>query len=176
MTYLKKEADDIRLILEENEIDYKIIPGKGNLENTMGVSTSRQFEILVKSDLLTKAYDLINDFLENDNSRVDLSQFSDAEINDIVLNPDGWHDSFVCEAKKISKQRNINIYQDIIDDCNNTFSDLEKFPGYEEYINKMQDIHKYIDSNSEVIYFSKWKQLSKLLIVFGFNPRSLLHI
>lgn len=170
MTYLKKEADNIRLILEENEIDYKIISGKGNFETSMGVSSSQQYEVLVKSELLTKALDLINEFLENNNEEIDLSQFSDAEINDIILNPDDWHDSFVSEAKKIIKERNINIYQDIKENLHNNFSDFEEFPDYETYIEEMKDIQKYIDSNSEVIYFSKWKQLSKLLIVFGSIP------
>ncbi len=114
-TYEKTEADNIRVILEEKRIDHKINLGKGNMETALGVSNSRQYEIIVKKEDYNSAKVLIEEILEKNTADVDFSKYTDDELRDIIINSQDWHVTFVDEAAKIAKMRGIKITRENIE-------------------------------------------------------------
>lgn len=105
----EKEAFKSRLLLEKNNISHKYFCSRNNIEKAYLTSNSNPTEIWVKKEDFEYAYSILNHNNNEEILNVDINNFSDEELIDIIKNPDEWHKSFINEANKIAKIRKIEI-------------------------------------------------------------------
>jgi len=112
----EKEAYKSRVLLEENSIKHKYFCSRNNIEKAYLISNSNPTEIWVNKEDFNLAYEIIRtDTSSNENDNINIKDFSDDELIDILKNADEWHKSFVKEAKKNITERNIVIDNNEID-------------------------------------------------------------
>lgn len=112
----EKEAYKSRVLLEDNNIKHKYFCSRNNIEKAYLTSNSNPTEIWVDKEDFNLAYEIIRtNTSSNENNKINIEDFSDKELIDILKNSDEWHESFVKEAKKIIKERNIVVDKHEID-------------------------------------------------------------
>ncbi len=115
-TYEKEFAENIRVVLEEHNIEYKIKFAQNNIESTFGMQNSTQYEFYINKDSYHEASGLIANLEEQLEEDIDLNSYSDEDIRDIILNQYEWHENFIKEAKLIAVKRNIPINEKEIEE------------------------------------------------------------
>ena len=112
----EKEAYKSRVLLEKNDIKHKYFCSRNNIEKAYLISNSNPTEIWVNKEDFNLAYEIIRtDTSSNENDNINIKDFSDDELIDILKNTDEWHEYFVKEAKKNIEERNIVIDKNEID-------------------------------------------------------------
>lgn len=105
--YEQDKANQIKVLLDKYEITSKINYSRNNLEVTLGQQTSNVIEIYVFENELDKATEVIQHILEEEEIELDINDYSSEELQEIILNKDDWHDTFVDQAKVILENRGI---------------------------------------------------------------------
>lgn len=115
-TYEDELTNHIRAILEQNDIDFKVVFGKNNMETTLGMQSSNPTEFYVYKDDLGNALNLIEGLNSSGEKEIDVEAFDDEEIKEIILNPEEWHDTIVRQAERIAKKRRLEISDNEIEE------------------------------------------------------------
>ena len=110
----RDKAQQIKIILDKNNIESKINFSRDNLEMTYGQQSSDPIEVYVYEKDFEKGNEVIAFLFEDTEDELKIDEYTDKELEEIVLNPDDWHKSFVEEAKVILDQRGIKIEQEEI--------------------------------------------------------------
>lgn len=107
--YEQSQAEQIKVLLDKNEITSKINYSRNNLEVTLGQHTSNLIEIFVYESDIENALELVQRITDNIEEEIDISDYSIDELKEIILNKDDWHESFVIRAEEKLKEIGINL-------------------------------------------------------------------
>lgn len=104
-----------KILLERNHIFHKYIRGRSNIESAFISSNSNPYEIWVQTIDFEKSYELVKEIIpENDQDIVNVQNFSDEELSEIINNTDEWHDSYITKAYEEYIKRGYIINEDEI--------------------------------------------------------------
>jgi len=118
-SYLEdKEAYKARILLDKNKIHNKYFCSRSNIEKAYLISNSNPTEIWVKQLDFENAYNIINQNKLDEENDIQITDFSNDELINIIKNKDEWHESFINEAVKLIKKRNIPINEEEINQLN----------------------------------------------------------
>ncbi len=124
--------EQIKLILDENNIHYKIEDTIPSFDVTFSNSESNiQYILKIRSDEFKKAETLLNEGTvgssEDDHY---LDSFTDNELIDMVLHPKEWHNWDVEYAKKLIKEKKIDMTENDIESYSRKKQILEELIEY----------------------------------------------
>ena len=123
----------IKIILDEKNIDYKIEDTTPSFDVTFANNTSNiQYILKIENKDFKKAEAILNNgaiesFEENDHY---LNTFTDDELIDVVLNPKEWYNGDVEYAKKLIKDRNIDLSENDIEEYKKNNQVLDELIEY----------------------------------------------
>lgn len=98
--------ESIRLLKQE-EIPAKVESSRNFLHSAYGTQNMQPDILYVPTDLLDKADRLLKNQYPSDKQEIDMSDYSDDELADIMENQYEWHADFVLSAEKEQKRRNL---------------------------------------------------------------------
>ncbi len=109
--YLDKDAlVKTEAILSGNQIQYQIQTPESHLNSALGQGTSQPFIIEVQEDQYESARQLVFSYDdESATQEMSMSDYSEEELKEMVLNPDDWHPDFVSGAKKELSKRGTEV-------------------------------------------------------------------
>ncbi|MFK8058227.1 MAG: hypothetical protein AB8F78_19025 [Saprospiraceae bacterium] len=116
---LDTEAEDIKSILEENDITYEISSADVLIDSAIvGSKKFAKYTLKLAPTDFKQANVLISVFYENQEIHVEdyehLNELSKDELFDILINPEGWPSEAPAVAKTILKSRNIAVKESYI--------------------------------------------------------------
>ena len=113
--YNEDNAQKAKILLERNNIFHKYIRSRSNIEKTFVSSNSNPTEIWVLNSDFEKSYELFKKIIpETGPDDIQIDNFSDKELSEIIMNSDEWHESYITKAKEELNKRGIKIKEDEI--------------------------------------------------------------
>lgn len=113
LSYDKEEITDLGIKLEEKGIDYKVDSPESNLESTYGIQNSSPIKLLVLQEQKAKAIEILG--ITEAVSDVDMSEYSEDDLLEIILHEDEWHETMINTAKQELRKRNISYSKEDIE-------------------------------------------------------------
>ncbi|MGR6088575.1 MAG: hypothetical protein ACU4F9_10390 [Arcticibacter sp.] len=133
----------IKSILDENNIHYKIEDTIPSFDVTFSNNTSNiQYILKIEREDFKKAETLLNQGnIESSEDDHYLDSFTDDELIDVVLHPKEWHNSDIEYAKKLIKDRKIDLTENDIESYSKKNQILEELLEYakNQIINENQN-------------------------------------
>lgn len=114
-TYDQQEAENIRALLEQNGISQKLSSARNDLEATYGMQGEGMYEILVAKEDIEKAKEIIARLVEVEDIPFDEKDYTDSELEEIVLNPNEWNEVFIKQAKKALGSRGKSVSTEAVE-------------------------------------------------------------
>lgn len=106
VTYDKDQAHDIGVKLEEYNIVHNIEYPESNLETTYGIQNHTPIKVMVAMNQKDEAQEILGmSVVEND---IDMSDYNEDDLLEVILHEDEWHSSTVDAAKKELTKRGLS--------------------------------------------------------------------